>query len=74
MFCVHVYDEYLANEHDYELFQHDYVHGYVAHAMFLNARVDDAYRYDCVNECVLQFYEGECVNVFHCLSAIHRLS
>jgi hypothetical protein len=62
---VHVYGEYLANEHEYEIVHGACVHEYVAHEMFQNARVDDAYHYDCVNECGLSFYEGADVHVFH---------
>lgn len=65
IFSVHVYDEYLANGHEYEIVQSECVHEYVAQKKFLNAREDDAYRYACVNEYGLSLYEDGDVNVFH---------
>ena len=66
MFRVHVYDEHLANEHDYGLFQYEYVHAHVAHEKLQNAHADDEY-HERVNGYVLSVYECVRVNVFHCL-------
>lgn len=65
MYCVHVYDEYLANEHEYEIVQGECAREYVARKKFLNVRVGDVYRYACVNGCGLLLYEDGNVNVFH---------
>ncbi len=52
-FCVRACGGYLASEHERELVQDGCVHEYAARGMFRNARDDDVYRYDCVNECGL---------------------
>jgi len=74
VFNGHVGGEYPANEHGYVLIHCAYAREYGAHEKDRNDRVDDAYHYEGVNECGLPFYEDEYVNVFHCLSAIRRLS
>ena len=62
---VHACGVYQANEHEYEIVQGGSVHGCVVREMSHNARVDDAYRHGCVNECGLSLYEGVDVSVFH---------
>ena len=63
--CVFVYDEYLANEHEYEIVLDECARENVVLKMFQNARVNGAYRHACVSGCGLLLYEDGNVNVFH---------
>ena len=73
-FNAHACDEYLANEHEYEIILDECARENVVLKMFQNARVNDAYPCDCVNVYELLLYEDGDVNVFHWLLATLLIS